>query len=112
MADTIAAFAPGMFFIYGFSLSRRGIDELISVNGPPNMSPQVTISTVTSVSLGYKCTYSKNTNNIAEANNEAMNIVLLKVGLKYEPMIPPQKVLTAHRTAMILDYLTIPIIER
>lgn len=47
MADTIAAFAPGMFFIYGFSLSRRGIDELIRVNGPPNMSPQVTIRTVT-----------------------------------------------------------------
>ena len=76
------------------------------------MSPQVTISTVTSVSLGYKCTYSKNTNNMAEANSEAINMVLLKVGLKYEPMIPPQKVLTAHKTAMILDYLTIPIIER
>jgi len=48
----MAAFAPGIFLIYGFSLRRRGIDEVIRVKGPPKMSPQVRTRMATEVSLG------------------------------------------------------------
>ena len=78
----IAALAPGIFLIYGFSLRRRGIDEVIRVKGPPKMSPQVRTRIATEVSLGYRWTSSKKTNRMAEASREAMKMVLLKVGLK------------------------------
>ena len=88
------------------------MDEVISVKGPPKMSPHVKTKMTTEVSLGCRWTSYKKTNRMAEASSEAMKMVLLKVGLKYDPSNPPKKVLTAHRTAMIRDSLFMPIIDR
>ncbi len=112
IADIIAAFAPGIFFIYGFSLNNRGIEDVMSVNGPPKINPHVRMSKIIPYSLGYKCTSYKNMKRMAEASREEMKMVLLKRGLKYDPAIPPKNVLTAQRTAIILDYFFMPIIER
>lgn len=45
-------------------------------------------------------------------NRGPMNSFLLYIGLMYAPKIPPIKVLTDQRRAMILAYLTISIIDR
>jgi len=62
--------------------------------------------------LGYRCISYKNTKNIAQAHRAAINSFLLNLGLKYEPKIPPTKVLMAHIKAMMRDYFTILIIDR
>jgi hypothetical protein len=112
IAETMAAFAPGILRIYGFSLRSKGMDDVMRVKGPPKMSPHVRIRMTTDISLGYRCTSSRKTNSMAEASSEAMKMVLLKVGLKYAPSSPPKKVLIAHRTAIIRDSRFMPIMER